>query len=477
MKGFILLLSYLFLAFSAVPASAKDIVLSEEAGKCLGCHGKTGIVKQFQNSDVVEAYIDAEKFKNSAHGRSDCSSCHADFSGKNHPTRAFRSKNQYKIRSSLECRRCHHDKQLKAKFIHFELLKEEKKGTAMVCADCHSPHSITPVKGGMVLAHEKHYCLNCHTEALTMTFRDGEKMTMAVNTELLLDSVHHDLSCSDCHFGFSSKEHPERNFRTRRDFVITNSEGCRRCHFDKYTKTMESVHFAALSQGNLKAPVCTDCHGSHSIKAGQGEKIQIVEKCRKCHTDIFTVYAASVHGKALIDERNRDVPVCIDCHRTHDIKSAQTLEYREKIPEMCGNCHANKGVVGKYGLSTDVVKSYLSDFHGVTLGFYSREKDKLYKPGRAIAVCTDCHGIHNIGRTVGPNAAIMKANLVRRCQKCHKDADSNFPGTWLSHYEPDLRKAPLVFIVNLIYKFFLPVMVIGLALQILLHIWRYAINR
>lgn len=124
-----------------------------------------------------------------------------------------------------------------------------------------------------------------------------------------------------------------------------------------------------------------------------------------------------------------------------------------------------------------MVKTYLSDFHGVTLGFYKREKEELYRPGKPIAVCTDCHGTHNISKTVGADATIIKANLVKRCQKCHKGANENFPSTWLSHYEPNVNKASLVFIVNEIYKIFMPVLIIGLLLQILLHIWRYAINR
>ncbi len=53
----------------------------------------------------------------------------------------------------------------------------------------------------------------------------------------------------------------------------------------------------------------------------------------------------------------------------------------------------------------------------------------------------------------------------------------NFPDSWISHYEPSLKRAPLVYVINLIYKIFIPFMMVGLILQILLHIWRYAVNR
>jgi len=46
-----------------------------------------------------------------------------------------------------------------------------------------------------------------------------------------------------------------------------------------------------------------------------------------------------------------------------------------------------------------------------------------------------------------------------------------------SHYEPTLASAPLVFSIKLMYKYFIPFMLIGLVLQILLHVWRYIMYR
>jgi len=66
---------------------------------------------------------------------------------------------------------------------------------------------------------------------------------------------------------------------------------------------------------------------------------------------------------------------------------------------------------------------------------------------------------------------------LKRCQKCHADATANFPDSWVSHYEPNIKKAPMVYLVDLGYKIFIPFMIIGLLLQIVLHLWRYAVNR
>ncbi len=464
-------------ALFADPAGAREVVLSDEARGCFACHGKRGITKKFQNGESVAAYVDAEKFTASVHGFLTCSRCHGEFSADSHPTRRFRSKKQYQVRSALACRHCHTDEQLKGKPIHVGALRGDRDGRSFVCTECHSAHYIMPVEGGKVFSSEGQYCMNCHGYSLSLIFRNGETMSLTVDRSLLASSVHNKLSCSDCHYGFSSDEHPRRNFRSRREYSVASSESCRRCHFDKYSKTLESIHYATLSKGNLQAPVCTDCHGSHSIAHSNRERSLTTKRCRTCHPAMYEIYAKSVHGRALLDERNQDVPVCIDCHRAHDIVQPHTLDYRERIPAMCSNCHGNKAVMDRYGLSTDVVKTYLSDFHGITLGLYLKQRETLYKPARPIAVCTDCHGTHNITSTRGTAAAALKANLVKRCQQCHKDAPSNFPDTWLSHYEPNITSAPLVFIVNLLYKIFIPIFVAGLFLQILLHIWRYAVDR
>jgi hypothetical protein len=75
------------------------------------------------------------------------------------------------------------------------------------------------------------------------------------------------------------------------------------------------------------------------------------------------------------------------------------------------------------------------------------------------------------------NAAVIKQNLTKRCQKCHPTATTNFPDSWISHYEPNFQKAPLVFLIDWGYKLFIPFMIIGLLVQIVLHLWRYAVNR
>jgi hypothetical protein len=451
--------------------------LDEDATACLGCHGERGLTVKFPSGEVLDAFIDVNKFKASAHQSLSCSACHAEFSAKDHPQRTFRSREQYSGKASTVCRQCHAEEQLKKSPVHASLLAKENK--APVCSGCHNPHTVTPVAGGKQFISEKDHCLRCHQHAMSITLRNGEKVSLKVDETVLEGSVHAKLACFDCHFGFSATQHPKRNFNTTRDFSIAQAEACRRCHFDKYTKTLESIHYSILSHGNLKAPVCTDCHGAHTVFQARADKLKSSQRCGRCHEDIFNTYTKSVHGTALVQENNTDVPICADCHTAHSIQGAHTQDYRDKVPEICGKCHGNGTLMKKYGLNPGVVNSYLQDFHGVTLKFYQRQKNGTAPDSarKAIATCVDCHGIHDITKTTGPTTNIVKARLKNRCQKCHPGATEEFPDAWLSHYEPSLSNAPLVFLINLTYKFFIPFMLIGLILQILLHVWRYAVNR
>lgn len=479
LKCIAVMLGGLLLCVLAPPESclAKSLTLAEESEHCLQCHDRQGLSMTFDSGEKLDVHVDAASFASSVHSFLRCSGCHVRFSPDTHPTGSYRSKEAYELRACRTCLNCHRREQLQEVAIHSDLLKREKEGKAPLCSACHSAHEVKGVARGKVFASEERYCMGCHGYDISAAFRNGEKLSMRVEPKELHNSAHSSLCCSDCHFGFSSESHVRRDFKSKRDFTLAASATCCRCHFDKYSKTMESIHYAMISQGNLGAPTCSDCHGSHAVSYVSDDRLSSAQKCKKCHEAIYEIYANSVHGAALVSGNNTDVPICVDCHSAHEIRNPLTREYHDRIPDLCSKCHGDKRIAGKYGLSTDVVKTYLSDFHGITLAFYRKQQEPLNRPPRSIAVCTDCHGTHNITRTTGPDATVVKANLAKKCGKCHEGATENFPDIWLSHYVPSLSKAPMVFIVNTIYKILLPLTVAGILLQILLHIWRYLVNR
>jgi hypothetical protein len=54
---------------------------------------------------------------------------------------------------------------------------------------------------------------------------------------------------------------------------------------------------------------------------------------------------------------------------------------------------------------------------------------------------------------------VYEANLLETCQRCHPDATQNFQASWLSHYEPDINKYPVVYFVDLFYKVLIPAVI------------------
>ena len=295
---------------------------------------------------------------------------------------------------------------------------------------------------------------------------------MTVERQTFAHSTHGKrLSCLDCHPAMQEAPHAPLQAKSLREFRTAAYEACKQCHFDHYTRTLDSSHAKALARGELRAPTCVDCHGSHDIQPPAQPRARISQTCATCHPGVAGAYAQSVHGAALRSD-NQDVPVCTDCHQSHAIQGSSNGEWRARTPQICGNCHGDEKRMKPYGLSTAVLKTYLSDFHGMTASLNASNNS-----GTVAAICSDCHGVHNIQKATGEGARVMHANLAQKCRSCHPSAKDDFPDAWLSHYEPSLAHAPLVFGVNVAYMILIPFIIGGLGLQILLHLWRVVVNR
>jgi hypothetical protein len=130
--------------------------------------------------------------------------------------------------------------------------------------------------------------------------------------------------------------------------------------------------------------------------------------------------------------------------------------------------------MAKYGVSTDVFDTYVADFHGTTVALFEKvaPDQETNKP-----VCIDCHGVHDMRKVDDPESRVIKENLLVTCQKCHPSATANFPNAWLSHYRPSPVHYPSVYFVNLFYDFFIPTVLGGMAVFVVLDGSRRLINR
>jgi hypothetical protein len=329
-------------------------------------------------------------------------------------------------------------------------------------------------------------CLACHQQENIKVTIGGQPLPLTIDPTRFKLSVHGEekVACVDCHTNITDFPHPQVTASSPRDFSLELYPTCQQCHDEQYQKTLDSVHQRALAAGNNNAAVCTDCHNPHTQGRLTGKesgeltpaaRLHIPATCAKCHSAIYDTYKKSVHGKALTEENNQDVPTCIDGHGVHNIQDPTTATFRNSTPFLCAKCHTNPEIMDKYGISTQVLDTYVADFHGTTVKLFEKSfpDQPTNKP-----VCTDCHGIHDIVRVDDPQAGIaLRKNLLVKCQRCHPDATANFPNAWLSHYVPSPQQYPIVYYVNLFYKFFIPGVLGSMSLFVITDIYRRVVNR
>ncbi len=328
-------------------------------------------------------------------------------------------------------------------------------------------------------------CLGCHgKQGITTTLPSGETLAIGIDENLYLVSVHgsEGMSCSTCHPGITEYPHPDYDAQDLNAYSTEASKVCQQCHQEQFDLVKDSIHEKAFEAGNPLAPACTDCHNPHTqtkLKDETGmtlveERVNIPTTCSKCHNEINLEYMDSVHGAGVLLTGNPDTPTCTDCHNVHDVAEVDNA-FRLRSPELCADCHTNEEMMAKYDLSTNVLSTYVSDFHGTTVTIFEKTApDQLTNN----PVCIDCHGVHDISRTDDPDKGLqIQENLLITCQKCHPDATENFPAAWMSHYIATPDRAPLVYYVNLFYKILIPVVIGGMVLYVITDIIRRLIDK
>jgi len=85
---------------------------------------------------------------------------------------------------------------------------------------------------------------------------------------------------------------------------------------------------------------------------------------------------------------------------------------RLDIPEFCGRCHSDIEYMKRFNtkLPTDQLTLYKTSIHGKML---SENKDTK------VAICTDCHGVHDIMPSSDSRSGIYHNNVPETCRKCH----------------------------------------------------------
>lgn len=319
-------------------------------------------------------------------------------------------------------------------------------------------------------------CLDCHTAPdQTMPLANGETLYVTLDAALFAASVHgaEAVTCRDCHTEITAYPHEPLAAQSLRQVTIEKSATCQECHEAEAARVMDSIHAELRAAGNEDAAVCADCHNPH-YQVKIEPRARIPTTCGRCHSGIEQDYRLSVHGEPVYANTNADTPLCIDCHGVHTIQDPRTAQFLTKSPQLCARCHADPERMAPYDLNTDVLTTYVADFHGTTTTlFEAQTPDQL--PNTPL--CIDCHGIHNIKSVDDAESRVIKENLLATCQQCHPNATENFSGAWLSHYTPSPEHNPLVYYVGRFYQVFVPVTVAGMSVYVVTDAGRQFVRR
>ncbi len=370
---------------------------------CVDCHEQPGDYEDFPHFAVYKK-VDcsschdeaAESYASSFHGvhsRSDrpdaptCASCHGA-GGSPHAIGALDLRSAEKA-----CQRCHKE-EAKAYdgSVHFRAAKAGKMSPG--CVTCHPAHSSAmPPAAGAV----DHLCEGCHEGTMDVVQANGHLGEMKSGGTM---------SCASCHDVHSAHK-PQLD-----EGVL---EACNDCHEGYQDQFVGSVHEDLFEIEEMN---CLSCHRGHNVKdALEDEGFG----CGNCHDEAEEVYRGSAHRRAQL--RGDSVAAnCGDCHGGHhvlDPADEDSPVNHFNIPDTCGKCHTSETIVTPEYVRLPVsLPSYLDSIHGI--GWSNHEPT---------AVCTDCHGDHNLYPASDPESTVNKQNIAATCGACHEDVSKEYRGS------------------------------------------------
>jgi cytochrome b subunit of formate dehydrogenase len=406
----------LLVVVSAPPVARASTPPPIENADCFGCHGDKDFATTGPDGKPRSLFVDEAGFSASIHGHNRCTSCHRDIVVVPHPD-GFRP-------APVVCSQCHRVESGIYLASDHGLAVHRGVAEAASCKDCH---------GGT------HTLLNSRNEASPVNRRNISR------------------TCGRCHANSAEM----KKFHLRQQDPVGTYE--------------HSVHgIAILQKQAMNAAVCIDCHGSHDLhkSTNPASKLywqRVPETCGKCHENVERTYVHSIHGKAL-QQGVRDTPVCTDCHGEHTIAAVKSVTSRvspANVPETCAQCHAAKRIVTQYQLPPDVFSTYVQSFHGLA----------LQGGNPTVANCSSCHGVHDILPSSDPMSSVNPKDLPNTCGKCHPGIGTRLAAEFFTVHAPPGRHADKPWVVNAVTTVYIVLIVLtigGMTVFVLLDYWRKA---
>ncbi|MCE9638100.1 MAG: cytochrome c3 family protein [Planctomycetes bacterium] len=150
--------------------------------------------------------------------------------------------------------------------------------------------------------------------------------------------------------------------------------------------------------------------------AGDSPANDVTGGCGICHGAERVKHALSVHASVdvgCVACHGGDVTVTDDKDRAHaKDKGFRGVVARKDVPLACGGCHEDVRKMRPFALRTDALAAYRTSHHGRAV---------LERGETDAAVCTDCHGVHDLRRVRDPLSPANRLNVPATCGRCHGD--------------------------------------------------------
>ncbi|HXJ07413.1 MAG TPA: cytochrome c3 family protein [Candidatus Acidoferrum sp.] len=154
-----------------------------------------------------------------------------------------------------------------------------------------------------------------------------------------------------------------------------------------------------------------------------GSRAQTANTCLDCH-GVLDPPLRVTEAQFSQDIHFQKGLTCASCHGGDPTKAdmdamSKAAGFRGKIernqvPALCGRCHSDGNFMRQYnpGLRTDQFSQYQTSVHG-----------KLFAKGDTkVAVCIDCHGVHDLRPARDSRSNVHPLNIAQTCARCHSDA-------------------------------------------------------
>ncbi|MBP1653900.1 MAG: doubled protein [Bacteroidetes bacterium] len=308
---------------------------------CLRCH-EGGDIRSSKDGHSLR--ISGKDLSHSRHAKVACSQCHSEVS-------ASRRRACETITKQVDCAACHAEEGQQFAGSMHGTLTAKNDPNAPGCKECHGTHKILGKKDPLSRTFPTNVpdlCASCHREGEKAAVRYLgtehsiiERYTESIHGKGLLKSgLTVTAMCTDCHTAHGVRPRSDSlSSINRKNVAVT----CGRCHHGIQEQFEQSIHTTATGKSEKQTPVCIDCHSAHTIRRADadGFKLDIMQKCGRCHEQITETYFDTYHGKVSQLGYTKTAK-CYDCHGAHDIlpvSDPRSHLSHNNVVGTCQKCH------------------------------------------------------------------------------------------------------------------------------------------